>query len=118
MSIYHDVEVSWLSYRAASEAFENGHLTKAGRLLREALEESKEQGLLDPLLLHTATNLAERHLREGEYSNAASMFRVIFELRQRVQGDEHPEVVSSRKKLANALWQTGGLTPKVWLANQ
>ena len=120
MSIsYQDVDLSWRSYRAASEAFEYGHLAKASRILRQALIDSQQtQGRVDPLLLHSANNLAERCFSNCDFSGAAALWRVVYEMRSKSLGEDHVDTLATKSRLALALWQTGGMTPKQLSANQ
>jgi hypothetical protein len=92
----------------ASEALEIGHFHKAARIIREALSSSDG---MDQLLVTSATTLADRYVSDGDFSNAASMYRAAIHAQTKLLGSEHAEVCALRKKLAVALWETGGLTP-------
>lgn len=102
-----------LDYRAANEALQHGHYAKASRILRQALTESAETGEVNPMLLNSADMLAERYFVEGNYLNAASLYRTIIEARAKVLGIDHPDVKNARRKLAMAIWQTGGISPRL-----
>lgn len=115
---YPEFNASWLDYRAASEALQQGHYSKASKILRHAIEESEETGVIDPLLLTSANILAERYLEEGSYARAASMYRVVLDVRIKLLGADHPDVKETQRQLAQALWETGGLSPKLLAAHQ
>lgn len=106
---------AWHNYRAASEAFDQGHFKKASKILRQALSETDA---IDPLLLNSANSLAERYCLDGNYANAAPLFRIVLEVRTKQLGCDHPDVQETRRKLAMALWQSGGLSPTLLAANQ
>lgn len=112
---YSKQDHAWHNYRAASEAFEQGHYSKASKILRQALSEADS---IDPLLVNSANTLAERYFTDGNYANAAPLYRIVLEVRTKELGCDHPEVQESRRKLAMALWQSGGLSPKLLAANQ
>jgi hypothetical protein len=105
------------NYLEASEAVAHGWFDKASRILRRAIDESQLAGILDPALLETASDLAERYFNSGNYVASASLYRVVLSARMRVLGPNHEEVRHLRRMLAQALWQTGGLSPEV-LAEQ
>lgn len=109
---------NWIDYRAASEAFEQGHYTKASRILQKAMAESHITGTIDPLLLSSASQLAERYFDDGEYSRAASLYRAVLDVRMKLLGPDHADCRETRRRLAMALWQTGGLTPKMLAVHQ
>lgn len=115
---YSEFDSGWIDYRAASEAFEQGHYTKASRILHKAMAESQITGVIDPLLLSSASQLAERYFDDGNYARAASLYRAVLDVRMKLLGADHPDVRETRRRLASALWQTGGLTPKLLAANQ
>lgn len=106
-------ELAWQTYRAATEAVRSGHLSKASKILRQAIQEADANGKVDPLLISSADSLAEKYYGEGDYLGAAALFRTILESRRRTLGEEHPEVSDSRKRLEMALWQNGGITPRL-----
>ena len=103
------------NYRAASEAFEHGHFSKASKILRQALSEAET---IDPLLVNSANTLAERYVEDGNYASAAPLYRILLEVRTKQLGCDHPDVQESLSRLAMALWQSGGLSPKLLAANQ
>jgi hypothetical protein len=115
---YPEFDASWFDYRAANEALLHGHYNKASKILRNAFADSQAAGTIDPQLLDSADTLAERYIEEGNYVHAASLYRMILDVRTKVHGDDHPDVRETRRRLALALWQTGGLSPKLLAANQ
>lgn len=110
---YPEFDAGWVDYQAASEALQKGHYTKASKLLRKAIAESQISGVIDPMMVNSANILAERYFEEGNYVSAASLYRTVLDVRTRVLGLDHPDVSETKRKLAMALWQTGGLTPKL-----
>lgn len=111
-----DLEAGWFDYRAANEALEHGHFSKASKILRRAIAESKDSADVAPLLVRSANTLAELYFAEGQFVNAASLYRVVLDVRIKQLGADHPDVQETRRKLALALWQTGGLSPKLLAA--
>jgi hypothetical protein len=110
---FQDVDPTGKRYREVNQLFEAGHLHKASRVIRDAMDDSLKAGIVDPFLIRSADALAERYVREGEYSAAASMYRAVHEVQLNVLGKDHPAVREVRRKLAQAIWQTGGITPKL-----
>ncbi|MFN8657504.1 MAG: tetratricopeptide repeat protein [Candidatus Obscuribacterales bacterium] len=107
----------WNSFLTANEAFHEGRYSKAGRLFKEVLQESAEFGELDPRLDGSACSLAETYCRQGAFSDAAALYRAVSAVRRKILGPKHPQVLEAERKLADALWQVGCLTPGV-LARQ
>lgn len=107
----------WNSFLTANEAFHEGRYSKAGRLFKEVLQESAEFGELDPRLDGSACSLAETYCRQGAFSDAAALYRAVCAVRRKILGPKHPQVLEAERKLADALWQVGCLTPGV-LARQ
>jgi hypothetical protein len=115
MSIdYQNLDAARLSHAAAYEALENGHYGKAARLIRQALAESS---VLDLSLVSGAEKLAVQYLNDGEFVAAAAMYRSIIDAKTRCLGAQHEEVRQARHKLELALWQTGGITPRLLSAD-
>lgn len=115
---YPQFDKSSLDNRAASEAFKQGHYAKASKILREAIAESHLTGIIDPVLLSSASGLAERYFEEGNFVRAASLYRSVIQVRTQLLGADHPDVQQMRRKLALALWETGGLSPKLLATQQ
>jgi hypothetical protein len=115
---YPEFDASWFDYRAASEAFQNGHYGKATKILRQAFADSQITGVIDPKLVVTASTLAERYFEDGNYAAAASLYRTVLDIRTKCLGAEHVDVQETRRKLAMALWNSGGLSPKLMAAQQ
>lgn len=101
----------------ANEAFHEGRYSKAGRLFKEVLQESAEFGELDPVLDGRACSLADTYYRQGSFSDAAALYRAVSAVRRKVFGPKHPQVLEAERRLCDALWNTGYVTPDV-LARQ
>jgi hypothetical protein len=116
----HDLEAQTAKFNfgPANEAVANGHYDKASRILRQAVAESEIDGTLDPVLLPSIDVLAEKYFHSGQYASAASLYRMVLEVRTKLLGIDHPEVREARRKLAQSLWQTGGLSPELLAENQ
>lgn len=114
---YPEFDASWFDYRAASEAFQHGHYGKATKILRQAFADSRITGVVDPKLVLTANRLAERYFEVGNYAAAASLYRSVLDIRSRAMGAESVDVQETKRKLAAALWNAGGISPKM-LAQQ
>jgi tetratricopeptide (TPR) repeat protein len=115
---YPEFDASWLDYHAASEAVQQGHYGKASKILRQAILDSQITGVIDPKLVLTANTLAERYFEEGHYAAAAALYRSVLDVRTKILGDAHPDVRETRRQLAAALWNAGGMTPKLVAAQQ
>lgn len=97
----------------ANEAFHEGRFSKASRLFREVLLDSAEFGELDPRLDGTACSLAETYCRQGSFTDAAALYRAVSAVRSKILGPKHPHVLDAERKLADALWEIGCVTPGV-----
>jgi hypothetical protein len=115
---YPEFDASWFDYRNASEAFQQGHYGKATKILRQAFADSQITGVIDPKLLLTANTLAERYFEDGNYAQAASLYRTVLDIRMRTLGVDHEDVQETRKKLATCLWNSGCISPKILAAQQ
>lgn len=91
----------WEQYlEAAISARRQGNLTKASRILREAFREAEEYGEIEDTLVELAHNLAEIYLGQFRYMEAESMYRCVLEVREKLLGQTHADVVDSLKKVA------------------
>lgn len=115
---YPEFDASWFDYRAANEAFQHGHYGKASKILRQAFADSHITGVVDPKLVITANSLAERYFDDGNYAAAASLWRTVLDIRTKMLGADHPDVQETKRKLATAVWSTGGMTPRTLAAQQ
>jgi hypothetical protein len=96
-----EYEFLWKQYKsAAAAASKQGNLTKATRILKEAFRESEEFGELDHELISLAHNLAEQHLAQGRFVEAESLYRLVLEVREKLLGQTHDDVVESLKRVA------------------
>jgi hypothetical protein len=91
----------WQQYeRAALFARKQGNLGKATRILREALRESEEYGELHVGLIEQSHALAYVYLNQYRFGDAESLFRMVLEVREKLYGQTHEDVVDSLKKVA------------------
>ena len=105
-------ELMWQKYEnLVAEAFDQRHYSKASSLMKEALTKACMYGTAIPDLLARADELADFHLRQGDFQNAASIYRLSAELRTDALGDEHPEAERARQLFLQALNDAGSMTP-------
>lgn len=97
--------------RAATEAFNEHRYLKASRIIKDALHRACATGDIKPNLVHHADALAQVYQREGDYTSAASLYRLIFALRRETIGPFPEEVEQSEKNLIAALEQCGSISP-------
>jgi tetratricopeptide (TPR) repeat protein len=91
----------WEQYElAALVASKQGNLSKASRILKEALREAEEYSELPAGLIDHAYLLAELHLSHYRYGEAESLFRMVLEVREKLLGQTHEDVVESLKQVA------------------
>ncbi|HEY9791696.1 MAG TPA: tetratricopeptide repeat protein [Candidatus Obscuribacterales bacterium] len=91
----------WQQYEhAALFARKQGNLGKATRILREALRESEDYGELSCGLIEQAHALAYVYLNQYRFADAESLFRLVLEVREKLYGQTHDDVVDSLKKVA------------------
>lgn len=96
-----EFEFLWKQYKnAAAVAGRQGNLTKATRILKEAFRECEEFGELDQELIELAHKLAEQHLAQARFSEAESLYRLVLEVREKLLGQTHDDVVESLKRVA------------------
>jgi hypothetical protein len=96
-----EFEFLWHQYKnAAAVAARQGNLTKANRIVKEAFRESEEFGELDHDLIELAHSLAEQNLAQGKFLEAESLYRQVLEVREKLLGQTHADVVESLKRVA------------------
>lgn len=96
-----EFEFLWRQYKnAAATAARQNNLTKANRILKEAFRESEEFEELDPDLIELAHTLAEQNLSQGRFTEAESLYRLVLEVREKLLGQTHQDVVESLKRVA------------------
>lgn len=104
----------WRYYnQACAEAFNERRYIKAMQILKQALHEVDEIGELESPILSRADALAEIYVKQGQYKDAAALYRILLECKRKVLGASHPDVKVSAAKLASVLCETGGLTPNL-----
>lgn len=97
--------------RAAQEALNEHRYTKASRIVKDALHKARQAGELKPTLVQHADELAKLYKESGDYTSAASLYRLIVDLQSATLGPEHPSVQTASKDLISALMESGCLTP-------
>ena len=94
-------DILWEQYcQAVSGAVHHGNFAKATRVLREAFREAEEYGEIHPSLVEAANSLANLYVGQRRYSEAENLFRLVLEVREKLLGQTHEDVVDSLKKLA------------------
>jgi hypothetical protein len=86
--------------KAAGAALSKGQASKAARILKDALRESEEVGELSISLVDAANQLAESLMGQNKFGDAESLYRAVLEVREKMLGTSHPQVVESLQKLA------------------
>lgn len=86
--------------QAAGAALNKGQAGKAARILRDALRESEEVGELPPSLVEASNELAESLMSHNKFAEAEALYRAVLEVREKMLGTNHPQVVESLQKLA------------------
>jgi len=77
-----------------------GNFSRASRILKEALREAEEYDELPKNLIDNANSLAELYMNQQRFADAESLYRSVLELREKLLGPTHKDVVDSLKKLA------------------
>lgn len=91
----------WNSYKSAAHACcKSGNLAKSAKILREAFRECEEYKELDNELIDIAHDVAELHLAQGRFAEAESLYRCVLEVREKLLGQTHKDVVESLKRVA------------------
>jgi Tetratricopeptide repeat len=93
--------ILWEQYElAALVARKQGNFSKAARILKEALREAEEYGELPAGLIDQAHSLAQLHMSHYRYGEAESLIRMVLEVREKLLGQTHEDVVESLKQVA------------------
>ena len=96
-----EFEFLWSQYKkAAASAARQGNLIKATRILKEAFRESEDYGELDEELIELAHAFAQQHLNLSRFGEAESLYRLVLEVREKLLGQTHDDVVESLKRVA------------------
>jgi hypothetical protein len=102
----------WRSYeQSVTEALAQRSYTKASSLVKEALSKACAYKSVDHSLLNQADQLADFHLKQGDFQTAASILRLTVELKKDAFGDGHPDVERSMQAFLQALGDAGNLSP-------
>jgi hypothetical protein len=91
----------WDQYEAAvHQAGSHGHLGKAARIVKDALRESEDYGEIPQGLVDLAHMLADCYLKQLRFFEAESLYRAVLEVREKLLGQNHQDVIDSLKKVA------------------
>ncbi len=86
--------------RAAIEASQQGHYTKAVTQIQAALRAAEAFGPDDPRLATSLNNLAELYRAQGRYGEAEPLHTRALAIREKALGPGHPDVAQSLNNLA------------------
>lgn len=90
----------WESYESlACSARKQGNWGKEARILKEAFRECEEFRELDSALIDMAYDLAELNLSQGRFEEAEALYRSVLEVREKLLGHTHRDVVESLKRV-------------------
>ena len=102
----------WDSYKQATDEALNEHrYAKASRIVKDGLEKATQLRRMQPDLVQRADVLARIYKDSGDYTSAASLYRMIVELQRSTLGPEHPDVQVAAKDLVSTLTESGCLNP-------
>lgn len=90
-----------------TEAYEQGLYAEAEEQWLAALEETESFGPQDPRLTATRKNLADLYYAQGNYAEAAPLYRRSLEIAEKAFGAEHPNVATSIENYAALLGEMG-----------
>lgn len=82
-----------------SIALGQGNLSKAARILKEALREAEEFGEIPEQLILSAHSLADLYLTQSRFLEAEELYRAVLEIREKLLGQTHQDVIESLKKV-------------------
>ena len=86
--------------KAGLQAVDEGRLSEAERLFREALKLSEPFGDADPRRATSVNNLAYILHAQGQYGAAEAHYREALAMRESALGADHPDVAQSCNNLA------------------
>ena len=102
----------WQTYeRSVTEALAQRSYGKASSLVKEALSKACAHKSVDHSLLNQADELADFHLKQGDFQNAASILRLTVQAKKDVYGAGHPDVERSMQAFIQALGDAGYISP-------
>jgi len=85
---------------AVDKARHQGNMSKASKLLKEALREAEEYGEIPPVLVEKAQALGDAYVVQHRFQEAELLFRSVLELREKLLGPAHADVAESLKLVA------------------
>lgn len=102
----------WRTYEhSVTEALAQRSYSRASSLVKEALSKACAYKSVDHSLLNQADELADFHLKQGDFQTAASILRLTVELKRDAFGAGHPDVERSMQAFVQALNDAGYLSP-------
>lgn len=100
VNVMSEYKFLWESYASlATSARKQGNWGKAARILKEAFRDCEEFRELDPELIDMAYDLAELNLSYGRFAEAEALYRSVLEVREKLLGQTHRDVVESLKRV-------------------
>ncbi len=105
----------WAIYKkSVAEAIARRHYARASSMLKDALSDAKVAAEISPELLTSADEMATLHLRNGDFNNSASIYRVMLDAQQKALGAEHPQTERTLQSLLRVLGEAGSISPKAY----
>ena len=86
------VTTSDTAYQHGMQAYEQGHYAEAETFFRDALDQAKEFGEIDPRFESALKSLAAVFESERSYTEAGSFYQHALALEEQTLGPEHPEL--------------------------
>jgi hypothetical protein len=118
----------WEQYDwAAARAYREGNVNKAARIIKVALRECEDYAELHSGLIDRAHQIADEFMTQCRYTEAESLFRAVLEIREKLLGQTHQDVIESLKKVtivqilsfrAEALGHNVVHAPQSWSVDQ
>ncbi len=80
--------------------FRRGNFEEASSTLNSALSDAEAAGEIDPVLIWCVHSLSGRYCAQGDYPAASRLLRRGLEIKEKILGKHHPDVMNSLEKLA------------------
>ncbi len=91
----------WNAYvEQFKEELRCGNLKSASNTLESALSDAEEFQEIDPILIWCVHSLSGQYCVQGDYHAASRLLRLGLEIKEKILGSRHPDVVDSLEKLA------------------
>jgi len=81
-------------------ARKQGNHSRAARIIKDALREAEEYREINPGTVAAAHALAEHYIGQYRFVEAELLYRAVLEVREKVLGSLHNDVIDSLKKVA------------------